>query len=57
VRYGMHCVHFYYTYRAARLQSLDAGAPVSTYTVAREMGPGGEAMVRKVYGHLGQVRY
>jgi hypothetical protein len=29
---------------------------VSTYTVAREMGHGGEAMVRRVYGHLGQVR-
>ena len=30
---------------------------MSTYTVAREMGHGGEAMVRKVYGHLGQVRH
>jgi hypothetical protein len=26
-------------------------------TVAREMGHGGESMVRKVYGHLGQVRH
>jgi hypothetical protein len=33
------------------------GAPVSTYTVAREMGHLGEAMVRRVYGHLGQVRH
>ncbi len=40
---------------AARVS--DQGAPVSTYTVAREMGHGGEAMVRKVYGHLGQVRH
>jgi hypothetical protein len=29
----------------------------STDTVAREMGHGGEAMVRKVYGHLGEVRH
>lgn len=48
---------FRHTYCAARLQTLDAGAPVSTYTVAREMGHGGEAMVRRVYGHLGQVRH
>ena len=48
---------FRHTYCAARLQTVDQGAPVSTYTVAREMGHGGEAMVRKVYGHLGQVRH
>jgi len=48
---------FRHTYCAARLQTLDAGAPVSTYTVAREMGHGGEAMVRRVYGHLGHVRH
>ncbi len=48
---------FRHTYCAARLQTIDAGAPVSTFTVAREMGHGGEAMVRKVYGHLGQVRH
>ncbi len=48
---------FRHTYCAARLQTLDAGAPVSVYTVAREMGHGGEAMVRRVYGHLGQVRH
>jgi len=28
---------------AARLETVDQGAPVSTYTVAREMGHGGEA--------------
>ncbi len=44
-------------YCAARLQTVDQGAPVSTYTVAPEMGHGGEAMVRRVYGHLGQVRH
>ena len=48
---------FRHTYCAARLQTVDQGAPVSTYTVAREMGHGGEAMVRRVYGHLGQVRH
>jgi len=47
----------FHTYCATRLQTLDAGAPVSTYTVAREMGHGGESMVRRVYGHLGQVRH
>ena len=45
------------TYCAARLQSLDHGAPVSVYTVAKEMGPGDESMVRRVYGHLGEVRH
>jgi integrase len=47
---------FRHTYCAARLQSLDQGSPVSVFTVAREMGHGGDTMVRKVYGHLGQVR-
>jgi len=47
---------FRHTYCAALLQTLDQGAPVSVYTVAREMGHGGESMVRRVYGHLGQVR-
>jgi len=46
-----------HTYRAARLQTVDQGAPVSTYAVAREMRHGGETMVQKVYGHLGQVRH
>ena len=41
---------FRHTYCAARLQTLDAGAPVSVYTVAREMGHGGESMVRRVTG-------
>jgi len=47
---------FRHTYCAALLQTLDQGAPVSVYTVAREMGHGGESMVRRVYGQLGQVR-
>ena len=37
--------------------TLDQGAPVSVYTAAKEMGHGGESMVRRVYGHLGQVRH
>ena len=30
---------------------------MSVYTVAKELGHGGEAMVRRVYGHLGDVRH
>ncbi len=30
---------------------------MSVYTVAKELGHGGETMVRRVYGHLGQVRH
>ncbi len=48
---------FRHTYCAARLQTLDQGAPVSPYTVAKELGHGGEAMLRRIYGHLGQVRH
>jgi hypothetical protein len=43
--------------RAARLQTLDRGAPVSTYTVAFELGHESEAMVRRVYAHLGEIRH
>ena len=35
----------------------DRGAPVSVYTVARELGHGSEEMVRRVYAHLGKVRH
>jgi integrase len=48
---------FRHTYCAARLQTLDRGAPVSEYTVARELGHGGRAMVERVYGHLGRIRH
>jgi len=48
---------FRHTYCAARLQCLDRGAPVSEYTVARELGHGGFEMIRRVYGHLGQLRH
>ncbi len=27
------------------------------FTVAKELGHGGDALVRRVYGHLGQVRH
>ena len=48
---------FRHTYCAARLQTLDRKAPISEYTVARELGHGGHAMIHRVYGHLGQVRH
>ncbi|MDQ3083014.1 MAG: tyrosine-type recombinase/integrase, partial [Gemmatimonadota bacterium] len=48
---------FRHTYCAARLQTLDSGAPVSVYTVAKELGHGGDALVKRVYGHLGSVRH
>jgi integrase len=48
---------FRHTYCAARLQTLDAGAPVSIYTVARELGHHSDEMVRRVYAHLGSTRH
>ena len=48
---------FRHTYCAARLQTLDHGAPVSPFTVAKEMGHGGDSLVKRVYGHLGEVRH
>ena len=48
---------FRHTYCAARFQTLDRGAPVSLYTVSREMGHGSEDMVRRMYAHLGAVRH
>jgi integrase len=48
---------FRHTYCAARLQTLDQGAAVSPFTVAREMGHGGTRFVHQVYGHLGTVRH
>jgi integrase len=46
-----------HTYCAARLQTLDRGQPVSEYTVAKELGHGGPDLVRRIYGHLGDVRH
>jgi integrase len=48
---------FRHTYCAARLQTVDNGFPVSPYTVGKEMGHGGDQLVRRIYGHLGQVRH
>jgi integrase len=48
---------FRHTYCAARLQTLDRGAPVSIFTVGRELGHGGDALVRRIYGHLGDFRH
>jgi integrase len=48
---------FRHTYCAARLQTLDQGAPVHPFTVGRESGHGGDSLVRRVYGHLGTVRH
>lgn len=48
---------FRHTYCSARLQTLDHGAPVSTYTVSRELGHGSTAMVERVYPHLGTARH
>jgi integrase len=48
---------FRHTYCSARLQTLDQGAPVSPYTVGRELGHGGVALVNRVYAHLGEVRH
>lgn len=48
---------FRHTYCAARLQTLDRGAPVALDTVRREMGHSSVHMVEKVYGHLGQIRH
>ena len=48
---------FRHTYATARLQSLDNGAPVSTWAVAKELGHTTSAMIEKVYGHLGTVRH
>ena len=48
---------FRHSYCAARLQTLDRGHPVSPYTVAKELGHGGDSMVKRVYGHLGAIRH
>ena len=47
---------FRHSYCAARLATLDRGAPVSTYHIGRELGHGGASLVQRVYGHLGTVR-
>ena len=46
-----------HSYCAARLQTLDQGAPVAKYTVQKEMGHGSSKMIDRVYGHLGRIRH
>jgi integrase len=41
-----------HTYTAARIQTLDRGAPVALYTVARELGHSSTDMIEDRYGHL-----
>ena len=48
---------FRHTYYYTRLETLDRGAPVSVYTVGNELGHGGDSLVKRVYGHLGEVRH
>jgi integrase len=48
---------FRHTYCATRLQTLDNQAPVSIYTVSRELGHNSPTMVQSVYAHLGDVRH
>jgi len=43
--------------RCVAPQTLDGDAPVSPYTVGKELGHSGVALVRRVYGHLGTVRH
>jgi integrase len=54
---GVRSRQFRHTYCAARLQTLDRGAPVAPYTVAKEMGHGGTQLVNRIYGHLGTIRH
>jgi integrase len=48
---------FRVTYATARLQTLDGGAPVSPWTVEKELGHGSRDMLEEVYGRLGDVRH
>ena len=45
-----------HTYAATRIQTLDNGAPVSPYTVMRELGHQSIALIERTYGHLGSTR-
>lgn len=48
---------FRHTYISTRLQTLDRGAPVQPWTVAREVGHQDFDMINRIYGHLQQVRH
>lgn len=47
---------FRHTFAAARLQTLDHGAPTSPYTVMRELGHSSLDLIENTYGHLLDVR-
>jgi hypothetical protein len=44
-------------YATPRLQTLNRAAPVSPWTVEKELGPGSRDMLEEVYGHVGEVRH
>lgn len=46
-----------HTYTAARLQTLDHGAPISAYTVMVELGHSSLQMILDTYAHLMNVRH
>jgi hypothetical protein len=48
---------FRVTYATARLQTLDHGAPVSPWTVEKELRHGSRDMLEEVYGCIGEVRH
>jgi integrase len=48
---------FRHTYATARLQATDRGAPVAGWTVTKELGHTGTAMIEKTYRPLGEVRH
>lgn len=48
---------FRHTYAAQRLQTTDHGAPVSPYTVMRELGHSSIQLIEDTYGHLTRTRH
>jgi integrase len=48
---------FRVSYTAARLQTLDRGAPVSLEVIAGELGHASREMVERVYKRIGKVRH
>ena len=48
---------FRVTYCSARLQTLDNGKPVASWTVEAEMGHNSGKMIKRVYGRIGEMRH
>jgi integrase len=48
---------FRVSYATALLQTLDGGAPVSPWTVEKELGDASRDMLEAVYGRLGTMRH